>query len=159
MPGSGLHERLNAAAAGRSFRHLADLTGTNAETVRRYMQGQAPSVEFLSALCRSLGVCADWLLSGRGPMKSADLRRYALDEADPSELLTAMANTIELLLQRVERLEVYAQTLEARLTSMPAIGTTTRQGGATDGGADSPSSARVRVIRDALAQRPPQASD
>jgi transcriptional regulator with XRE-family HTH domain len=110
-----LHDRLLAAIGDRSLRHIAELTGTHHESVRRYMAGQAPSAEFMAALCGALGISGDWLLTGRGPMKKADLRAHAVDEADASELLVAMAATIEKLIERVERIEVYTQTLETRL--------------------------------------------
>ncbi len=55
---SPLHDRLHDIAEGMSYRELGELTGTNAETVRRYMQGQSPSVEFLTALCRRKGINA-----------------------------------------------------------------------------------------------------
>lgn len=112
---SQLHDRLRAAVGQRTYRHVGELTGTNPETVRRYMTGQAPSAEFLSALCRSLGLSAEWLLSGRGPMKSAEIRHHTLSESAASDLLAALARSVERLLDRVDRLEVFVQTLETRL--------------------------------------------
>jgi transcriptional regulator with XRE-family HTH domain len=110
-----LHERLSSVADGRTYRAIADLTDTHPETVRRYMQGQSPGVEFLSALCQGLAINADWLLTGRGPMRVADLRAAALRDANPAELHTAMATTLSSLVERVERLETYCQTLETKL--------------------------------------------
>jgi transcriptional regulator with XRE-family HTH domain len=110
-----LHHRLRAAAADRSYRELGDLTATHPETVRRYMQGAAPSVEFLSAFAGALGVSVEWLLTGAGAMRSKDLRPHVLREASVTELLNAMAQTIERLIMRVERLEAYMQTLETRI--------------------------------------------
>ncbi|RMH13205.1 MAG: XRE family transcriptional regulator [Planctomycetota bacterium] len=107
-----LHERLKTVAAGQTYRSLGELTRTHPETVRRYMQGQAPSVEFLAGVCRSLGINADWLLTGRGAMRVDEVRAHALREADPSELHAAMARTISMLVDRVDRLEAYCQTLE-----------------------------------------------
>jgi len=115
METSLLTERLLAAAGDRTYRSLAELTGTNAETVRRYMQGQAPSVEFLAAICLTLGVSEQWLISGRGPMKASQLKSHALKEATPSELLAAMASTIERLSDRIDRLELFVSSLEVRL--------------------------------------------
>lgn len=110
-----LHHRLRAAAADRSYRELGDLTSTHPETVRRYMQGAVPSIEFLSAFAGALGVSVEWLLTGAGAMRSKDLRPHVLREASVSELLNAMAQTIERLIMRVERLEAYMQTLETRI--------------------------------------------
>lgn len=112
---SELHDRLKAVAGGRTYKALADMTGQSPETVRRYMNGQAPSVEFLTALCNACGVNGAWMLTGRGPMRNEQVRRAALKEATAAELLSAMARTIELLTGRVERLEVFVQTLETRL--------------------------------------------
>lgn len=112
---TSLHQRLRAAAGDRSFRHLADVTGTSAESVRRYMAGHAPSAEFLSGLCAGLGLNGEWLLTGRGPMRAAEVRTRALREANASELLNAMATTLERLIDRVERIEVFVQTMETRL--------------------------------------------
>lgn len=110
-----LHHRLRAAAADRSYRELGELTATHPETVRRYMQGAAPSVEFLSAFAGALNISVEWLLTGAGAMRSKDLRPHVLREASVAELLNAMAQTIERLIMRVERLEAYMQTLETRI--------------------------------------------
>lgn len=110
-----LHERLRIAAGSRTYRQLGDLTTTNHETVRRYMLGQAPSADFLAATCAALDINAQWLLVGRGPMKGTDIRSHALGEANVSELLSAMSSTLERLMDRVDRLETYMQTLETHL--------------------------------------------
>ncbi|MBK9187933.1 MAG: helix-turn-helix transcriptional regulator [Phycisphaerales bacterium] len=115
MEQSQLHQRLKAATSGRSHRALAELTGLPPETVRRYMLGQAPSVEFLTRLGAHLRLNGEWLLTGRGPMRTDDIRSHALREANAAELLNAMATTLERLIERVERVEVFLQTLEARL--------------------------------------------
>lgn len=107
-----LHERLRIAAGTRSYRQIGDLTNTNYETVRRYMLGQSPSAEFLAATCDALEINAQWLLVGSGPMRKSEIRSHALGEAKVSELLTAMSNTLERLMERVERLESFVQMLE-----------------------------------------------
>ncbi len=53
---------------------VAELTRHHPETVRRYLSGQSPSVEFVAALCVALRVNAQWMLTGRGPMLSDDIR-------------------------------------------------------------------------------------
>ncbi|MGD9790234.1 MAG: hypothetical protein AB7Q00_01750 [Phycisphaerales bacterium] len=112
---NGLHERLREAGGSKSYRHIGELTNTHPETVRRYMQGQAPAVEFIAAFAHAMGLNLDWLLTGRGPMKASEVKAYTLSEANASELLTAMANTIEDLITRVERLELFLNTLESRV--------------------------------------------
>lgn len=113
----GFHDRLNEAAGEISYRKLGRLTDTHPETVRRYMQGQAPSATFLTNLCRVMGISGEWLLTGRGPMKCSDVRSHALSQADPSELLTAVANTLTELCDRMDRLERYVQSIETRMNA------------------------------------------
>jgi len=108
---------LSAAVGQRTYRAIADLTGTNAETVRRYLQGQSPSVEFLSSLCAALHVSAHWLLTGDGPMLIADSRAHALHRANPTELMGAIATALESLTNRIDRMEQYVQFLETRLAA------------------------------------------
>lgn len=115
MEGPSLHQRIRAVVGRRSFREVADLTQTHPETVRRYVQGQSPSVEFLTALCQKMKINSTWLLTGHGPMHETDVRSFALREANPSELLAAVAQSLELLTDRVVRLEAFVQTLETRL--------------------------------------------
>jgi len=79
------------------------------------MTTQAPAAEFLSAFCSALGVNGDWLLTGRGPMKASDVKHHALGEARAGDLLGAMAGSIEVLIDRVDRTEKYVQTLETRV--------------------------------------------
>lgn len=112
---SGMHERLRDAVGQRSYRVLGDLTGQSVETVRRYMLGQAPSVEFVAALCGRLGINGDWMLTGSGPMHRADQRTEALRASSPSDLLAAVAGNLERLTDRVDRIERYVQTMETRL--------------------------------------------
>lgn len=143
---NGLHDRLEAAAGDRTYRDLALMTATNPETVRRYMQGQAPSAEFLAALCGALGVSGDWLLTGRGPMLASDVEGHALRRASASDLLTAMSDSVERLMDRMERVELFVNTIEVKLRA------------AREGKADEHRNGeRVSAIADAVAQRPPQA--
>ena len=148
-----LHERLSTVAGDRTVRSIANMTGTPSETVRRYLSGSAPSAEFMSALCRQLRINGDWLLLGRGPMRAEQVTSYALEQADPKQLLTAMAQTIELLLTRVERLERFVQTQEARLRA-------NAESEAGDGErTETPADDRARRVADAVPERPPEADD
>ncbi len=140
---SPLHERLRSVVAGQSYRQLGELTGSNAETIRRYVTGQAPSVEFLSAICDRFMINGEWLLTGRGPMRRQEIRKHALQEASAAELLNAMATTLERLTERVERLEMYVQSLETLLRA-DAHGLRTAQSASAGGPAQSsPSPASV----------------
>jgi hypothetical protein len=81
------------------------------------MQGQTPSADFLVALCSALGVNAQWLLTGHGPMLQADVKGHVLKAANATDLLTAMADTIERLIDRVQRLERFVQALDVRMVA------------------------------------------
>ncbi len=116
-----MHERLRIAAANRTYRNIGEMTGTHHETVRRYMTGQPPAVDWLSRFCAVMGVSTEWVITGKGPMKRSDARAHALSEANISELLAAMSKMLERLMERVDRLEAYSQTLELRLRSMQGL--------------------------------------
>lgn len=171
MSTSELHERLGVVAGDRTYRVLGEMTKQNAETVRRYMQGQAPSVDFLTELCRALELNAHWLLTGDGPMRAGDARRHALREAKPQELLAAIANSLEHLTGRVDRIETYVQMLEAHVRGARDRGAPHRSEGTPHGeqstaqpadGAPAPGPARAadrageraRRIADAIPERP-----
>lgn len=100
-----LHDRLSSAAGNMSYRKIARLTGVHAETARRYMQGQSPSVEFIQAFCEQLGVAPAWLLMGRGPMREDQVTAYALRNTEPGELLAAVGGVLQSMAERIERLE------------------------------------------------------
>ena len=159
VEGAELHERLLAAAGDRSFRHIGELTNTNPETVRRYMSGQAPSAEFLAEFCVAFGVSSEWLLLGRGPMRATEVKGHMLRHADPSELLAAMASTLEKLIDRVDRLDRFVQTLETRVRAkalpippgVNGVGSHEPAAPAVD-----PAHDRARRIGVAVTQRPRQ---
>lgn len=115
MEANGLHERMKIAAGERTYRQIGKLTSTHAESVRRYMQGQAPSVEFLSALCAALEINGSWLLTGQGPMNDHEIQPFALRAAGTPDLLRALSDTVSVLIRRVDRLERLVQTTEIKL--------------------------------------------
>ena len=124
MATSGLHERMQMLLGEMTYKSVADLTGTNQETVRRYMQGQTPSVEFLAALCRRLDLNAHWLLTGDGTMRVGDGRRTGSGET-PGEMLLALTEMVERVVERVDRLERFVQEMEVRYVG----GTIEEEGG------------------------------
>ncbi len=159
--GSPLHERLLAAVGDRTYRAIASETGHNPETARRYMQGHAPSAEFLSRICEAYDINAHWLMTGVGPMRQSESAVHVLREATPSELLSAVADTLERLLERVDRLEIFVQTLETRLR---ATGEHARDGSGAnkreqEAAKDSPKAARERARRVAAAASQRSSSD
>lgn len=112
------HERLNEAAGKTSYRKLGKLTQTHPETVRRYMQGQTPSSTYVMAFCDALGVSGDWLLTGKGPKMRNEVRTHALKQADASELLNAIADTLAALTARVDTMERFMQSIDSRIGPM-----------------------------------------
>lgn len=141
-----------------TYRALGDATQQHPETVRRYMQGQSPSVEFLSALCFRFDINAQWLLTGQGPVRHTEARAHALREANPAELLAAVAAALERLTDRVDRIDLFIQTLETRLRAslkadQPSSGELVEPKSRTvrPGASDPPS--RGAAVADALSQR------
>ncbi|MFN0010661.1 MAG: hypothetical protein ACKVS8_03350 [Phycisphaerales bacterium] len=115
MVTSTLHARLNAATRSLSYRQLADKTDTNHETTRRYLNGAAPSAEFLAAVCARLSISGEWLLTGQGPMHAASAKAAARRQAEAAHLLTSVTASLGELAARVQRLEVFLQTIETHL--------------------------------------------
>ena len=64
-------ERLRTAAGMRSLRQVAAAAELNWETVRRSLSRGRVSGKFLAAFCEGLGVGAEWVLLGHGPMRGA----------------------------------------------------------------------------------------
>jgi len=154
---SPLHERLLASVGDRTYRRVGELTSTHPETVRRYLQGQSPSVDFVMALCSALSISGQWLLTGEGPMKAADAKNHALQHANPGELLSAIAGTLDKLSDRLDRLELYVQGLEVRVRARSSA-----SAGASDGLVPTlegtQTNGRARAIGDVLAKRSSQAA-
>ena len=73
----------------RTYKHIADPTGTHPGTVRRYLPGQSMSVEFITSLCQALLLNPQRVLTGHGPMLLDGVRGHELRTADPSDLLGA----------------------------------------------------------------------
>lgn len=154
---SPLHERLLAAVGDRTYRRVGEITSTHPETVRRYLQGQSPSVDFVMSLCSALSISGQWLLTGEGPMKAADAKNHALKHANPGELLSAIAGTLDVLSDRLDRLELFVQGLDVRVRGRgrTAHGVSDESGAVAQG---TQADARARAIGDAFAQRPSQAA-
>ena len=94
-PPSELHDRINSVVAGLSFREVAELTGLNAETIRRYVRGADPSVAFIARLCEVFELSAEWLLFGRGPRDRDDALEHTLRTAGDARLLAALADRLD----------------------------------------------------------------
>jgi|GEM_PF-1142178 len=157
---SKLHERMRLAVGNRSFRAIAEITGHKTETVRRYLTGQPPSIEFVAAFTAAFGLRADWLLTGRGAARVADERKHALKRATPEELLAAVADTVEVIQERVDRIERYVQTLETRTRGLAQLAHAQRNKARkrepyAPGQSEQSIVTNPERIADALSRRPP----
>ena len=74
----GLHRRLKDAVGPISYADLADRTGYNRETVRRFMRGGTPSVGFVVAVSVEFDCSLNWLLLGYPPRAAGDTARAHL---------------------------------------------------------------------------------
>ena len=164
-----LHDRLLTAVGDRTNRRIGDMTSTHPETVRRYLTGHAPSVDFISRLAHELGLNLNWLLTGRGPMRMAEIKPRALKEANATDLLTHVALAIETLESKVDRLERYTQALEIMIRqaqpvapsgahsgveAKPGVGMTDEHAAKATGHTTGDGAQRARAVADAVPQRP-----
>lgn len=90
-----LLSRLEFARAGRTFRELSELTGTNQESVRRYHRFGQPSLDYILRLCEALELAPNWLMLGKGAPPIHDPRNRLLADATAPELLHALGNVFE----------------------------------------------------------------
>lgn len=72
--GSGeIQKRFAEALRNRSNAEISRLTGFHPEAIRRYRLGRTPPASLLAAMCVKLGLSADWLLLGKGPMMASEI--------------------------------------------------------------------------------------
>lgn len=149
-----------AVIGNRTFRSVAQLTDQNAETVRRYLNGASPSIEFLEALCKRLDLNAHWLLTGQGVPNNSETRSHALKEANPSELLSAVAMALEALTGRVDRIEAMVNTIDVRLNARAGSAVLSATASHADHSTDKPGTIKTKpsAVADAVAKRPPSAA-
>lgn len=109
---SDLHERMLIVVGDRTYRLVGELTDTHPETVRRYLQGQSPSVEFITALCGAFGINTEWLLRATGPKRCCDALGESLRVASSSQLLGVIGSTLDALGERIASLEAAMDRLQ-----------------------------------------------
>lgn len=64
--------RLRFAVGGLTYAEVGRIVGCSAESVRRYLQGQLPSVEFIYSFCSRLDISPTWLILGVGEFHLGD---------------------------------------------------------------------------------------
>ncbi|MFN7022213.1 MAG: helix-turn-helix domain-containing protein [Phycisphaerales bacterium] len=103
---AALTARVRLVLGSRTLREAAKVGGVSVETVRRYLNGTTPSCEFLGRVCERLGLNAEWMLLGEGPMLLEGLYADALRSATNEQLMNEVARKFDSLNERVARLEV-----------------------------------------------------
>jgi transcriptional regulator with XRE-family HTH domain len=89
-----LTDRVRALCAGRTPQAIARLSGVSVDSVRRYLRGAGIPPRFLVALSQALEVSLNWLLTGRGPVRRAEVIALALERASTTDLLGELAARI-----------------------------------------------------------------
>lgn len=92
---AGFAARLAMVLQSGSIRDHAERAGVSRESVRRYMRGETPNLAFLTSLCTSMGINAEWLLTGHGAMYEADIVSNELQQASLNELLFALSDRLK----------------------------------------------------------------
>lgn len=72
---ASVRARLRESVGHRTYREIADRTGTHAETVRRYFDDGKPCARFLARLSESYGLSLEWLLLGNGEVHIRSTRQ------------------------------------------------------------------------------------
>ena len=98
---------------GSSMHKLGTTLRINRETLRRMYADQKPSVELLVRICEKFGISGEWLLTGKGPQRREELKKFALQEASPGELYQAVAQRLNCVEEQLARLAI----LEAERTN------------------------------------------
>lgn len=91
----GLIRRLRIALDGQTNEHVAEWSGVSAESIRRYLHGDAPSAKFLMAVCTHEGLSGHWLLRGEGPPKLDHMCHVAIRSCPLPELFAEVGRRLE----------------------------------------------------------------
>jgi len=120
MTEDSLHDRLAQIGQSRTYKTIGDMTKTHPETVRRYMQGQSPSICFVTRLCAAFEISPTWLLLGSGPQTLAEVNAHERGrgtEGGPDtegERFAGFAGALTTLVDRMSGVERLMQKLDER---------------------------------------------
>ncbi|MBL0927834.1 MAG: helix-turn-helix domain-containing protein [Phycisphaerales bacterium] len=92
---TAISRRLLQALGTRSARDIALLTGFSAETIRRYLSGRSPSLQFVVALATRSDISLGWLLLGRLPQRRSQATAHAISQASFTELFKVLIERLE----------------------------------------------------------------
>lgn len=85
--GNGVASRVSRVVAHFGRRRVAAAIGISPETVRRYESGTTPNLRFLRGVVDGLGVSAEWMILGSGPLLEVERRREMVARAPLAETL------------------------------------------------------------------------
>lgn len=101
MNGDIFVERLEKAFNVKGNKELSERLGILETTISNWRRGHArPKIEFFLNQIVNAGLSAEWVLNGRGPMMSKDLRNIGDAGEDGEEILRAEAKKVQLLIDR-----------------------------------------------------------
>jgi transcriptional regulator with XRE-family HTH domain len=84
-------------------KELGKAIGVSGPMVFYYQHGEKkPSIDKAVAICDKLGVCVEWLLTGKGPKHPADLEHDAREWLDITDLPSASRDAIQALLDSLK---------------------------------------------------------
>ena len=104
--------RIQQYLGGKTAREIAEDTGVHPETVRRYLTGMPPSLEFVIALGRKYNLSLNWLLLGVGTIHLSD-QATSLDSASSRSLVDELRTRVRV---RADRMNGAVETLAAEFT-------------------------------------------
>lgn len=102
---SAITRRVRVCVGSVAIAEVARRVAVHPETVRRYLNGQPPSIEFVQSLASRFGISLSWLMAGRGPMMERDVLMHTLSTATPLQLCQALGEKMAVIDERVTRLE------------------------------------------------------
>ncbi|PHQ78545.1 MAG: hypothetical protein COB69_09750 [Phycisphaera sp.] len=83
---AGISERLKEVTAGHSCKQIAEMYGISSESIRRYLRGGRPSVQFLIDVALQTETSLDWLILGRGARNYKDAKQLWQSETTQIQL-------------------------------------------------------------------------
>lgn len=97
----GITARVRLACEGLKVQRIAEITGGNRETVRRYLGGESePCAAFLAALCQGLNLSPAWLLLGIGtPQAAAEIKLTPESLRSNKDAVAALVRELSLRLE------------------------------------------------------------
>lgn len=113
-----LHGRLLSVRAlelaDLSYGRIGEPIGMNHETVRRMFNGGTPTAALIAGLTSKFGISAHWLLLREGPRRCDEFARWAMRQADASDLLHALADKWVDVSDRLIQASRYLSMAEAK---------------------------------------------